>query len=124
MPDYKNNEITKIKLTKKISTNGFGVKVNTKKYQLSEKNELAFGKNQTREFQQSKSQKTTPKRFPIQKNAKQMKTPTHWGNVADWYDKMISDKDSYQNQVILPKTLQALNLQKNQTILDLGCGVG
>jgi ubiquinone/menaquinone biosynthesis C-methylase UbiE len=49
---------------------------------------------------------------------------TDWGKVASWYDKMISDNDSYQNKVILPKLINALNIQKDDIILDLGCGVG
>jgi ubiquinone/menaquinone biosynthesis C-methylase UbiE len=62
--------------------------------------------------------KTETKNKPIQP----MKTD--WGGVAGWYDKMISDTDSYQNQVILPNVLKILQLQKNQSILDMGCGVG
>ena len=49
---------------------------------------------------------------------------TSWGGVASWYDKMISDKDSYQNQIILPKVLNVLDIKKDEVILDLGCGVG
>jgi ubiquinone/menaquinone biosynthesis C-methylase UbiE len=49
---------------------------------------------------------------------------THWGNVASWYDKMIEDKDSYQNKVIIPNLLKAMNIKKNEVILDVGCGVG
>jgi ubiquinone/menaquinone biosynthesis C-methylase UbiE len=53
---------------------------------------------------------------------------TSWGKVATWYDKMISDENSYQNKVILPKVIKILedNTSKNnsETILDLGCGVG
>ena len=55
---------------------------------------------------------------------KQSEKSTDWGKVADWYDQMISDTDSYQNQVILPNLLKSINIQKDQTILDLGCGVG
>lgn len=53
---------------------------------------------------------------------------TSWGKVATWYDKMISDENSYQNKVILPKVMRILedNIKKNnsEVILDLGCGVG
>ncbi len=52
------------------------------------------------------------------------KTHTHWGEVANWYDGMINDKDSYQNQVILPTIIKSLNIKPNETVLDLGCGVG
>jgi ubiquinone/menaquinone biosynthesis C-methylase UbiE len=53
---------------------------------------------------------------------------TSWGKVATWYDKMISDENSYQNKVIVPKIMRILedNVKKNnsEVILDLGCGVG
>jgi ubiquinone/menaquinone biosynthesis C-methylase UbiE len=49
---------------------------------------------------------------------------THWGNVATWYDKMIEDKDSYQNKVIIPNLIKSMNIKKNEVILDIGCGVG
>jgi ubiquinone/menaquinone biosynthesis C-methylase UbiE len=54
--------------------------------------------------------------------------PTSWGKVATWYDRMISDENSYQNKVIVPKIMRILedNIKKNnsEVILDLGCGVG
>ena len=49
---------------------------------------------------------------------------TSWGGVANWYQKMVEDKDSYQNQVILPKLMNLLDLKKDEVVLDLGCGVG
>ena len=49
---------------------------------------------------------------------------TDWGNVANWYQKMVNDTDSYQNKVILPNLTRVLDMQKSQTILDIGCGVG
>ena len=49
---------------------------------------------------------------------------TSWGSVANWYQKMVEDKDSYQNQVILPKLMNLLDLKKDEVVLDLGCGVG
>ena len=49
---------------------------------------------------------------------------TSWGSVASWYKKMVEDKDSYQNQVILPKLMNLLDIKKDEVILDLGCGVG
>lgn len=49
---------------------------------------------------------------------------TSWGGVANWYQKMVEDKDSYQNKVILPKLMDLLAVKKDEVILDLGCGVG
>jgi ubiquinone/menaquinone biosynthesis C-methylase UbiE len=70
----------------------------------------------------NKRPKLQPKPYSKIQNHKPV--PTHWGDVANWYDKMISDKDSYQNQVILPKVMQVLKIKKDQIVLDLGCGVG
>jgi ubiquinone/menaquinone biosynthesis C-methylase UbiE len=55
------------------------------------------------------------------KNSKQS---TSWGNVANWYQKMVSETNSYQNKVILPNLLELLDIKAHQKILDLGCGVG
>jgi ubiquinone/menaquinone biosynthesis C-methylase UbiE len=49
---------------------------------------------------------------------------TSWGNVANWYQKMITETNSYQNKVILPNLLELLDIKAHQKILDLGCGVG
>jgi ubiquinone/menaquinone biosynthesis C-methylase UbiE len=59
-----------------------------------------------------------------QNNSKSQDKETSWGSVANWYQKMVEDKDSYQNKVILPKLLRLLDIKKDETILDLGCGVG
>ncbi len=54
-----------------------------------------------------------------------MKKNTSWGKVANWYDSMLEkDDDSFQTKVILPNLLRSINLDKNQTILDLACGQG
>ncbi len=53
-----------------------------------------------------------------------MKNETSWGNVANWYDKVVNDEDSYQVKVILPNVLRLLNPQKGKKILDLACGQG
>jgi ubiquinone/menaquinone biosynthesis C-methylase UbiE len=55
---------------------------------------------------------------------KPAKTSTSWGNVADWYDNLLTyDEDSYQAKVILPNLLRRL-APKNKKILDLACGQG
>lgn len=53
-----------------------------------------------------------------------MKKDTSWGAVADWYDKVVYDEDSYQSRVILPNILRILSPEKGMHILDLGCGQG
>lgn len=49
---------------------------------------------------------------------------TSWGGVADWYDGVVNDDDSYQNKVILPNIIRIMNPQKGKRILDLACGQG
>jgi SAM-dependent methyltransferase len=49
---------------------------------------------------------------------------TSWGKVADWYDDVLADDDSYQAQVILPNLMRLLAPERGETILDLACGQG
>lgn len=49
---------------------------------------------------------------------------TSWGKESEWYDKMLSAEDSYQNKVILPNLLRILDIKKGERALDLGCGQG
>ena len=50
---------------------------------------------------------------------------TSWGNVANWYDKLLEkDNDSFQQKVILPNLARLLNLDKSTIVLDLACGQG
>jgi len=53
-----------------------------------------------------------------------MKKDTSWGAVAEWYDKVVYDEDSYQNRVILPNILRIVAPEKGMRVLDLGCGQG
>lgn len=53
------------------------------------------------------------------------KTETSWGNIADWYDKMLEEKDNtYQKNVILPNILRLTDIKKDEFILDLACDNG
>lgn len=49
---------------------------------------------------------------------------TSWGEVADWYQKLLSGEGTYQKDLILPNLLRLLEIQKGETILDLACGPG
>ncbi len=53
-----------------------------------------------------------------------MKKDTSWGNVASWYDELLSEDDTYQSKVILPNLTRILDIQKGDKILDLACGQG
>ncbi|MBL8030195.1 MAG: class I SAM-dependent methyltransferase [Candidatus Doudnabacteria bacterium] len=52
------------------------------------------------------------------------KQNTSWGNVANWYEKVVSDDASYQNTVIKPNLLRMLNLKAGELVLDVACGSG
>lgn len=49
---------------------------------------------------------------------------TSWGEVADWYQNLLSGEGTYQKDLILPNLLRLLEIKKGETILDLACGPG
>ncbi len=49
---------------------------------------------------------------------------TSWGNVADWYQDLLTGDNTYQEEVILPNLLRVLELKDKEKILDLACGEG
>lgn len=49
---------------------------------------------------------------------------TSWNKVADWYDQLLKNDDSYQAKVILPNLLRVLELKKGEQVYDLACGQG
>jgi ubiquinone/menaquinone biosynthesis C-methylase UbiE len=53
-----------------------------------------------------------------------MNKDTSWGRVADWYDDVVKDDDSYQTNVILHNILRIMEPKRTEKILDLGCGQG
>jgi len=53
-----------------------------------------------------------------------MKKDTSWGEVAGWYDDMLAGDDTYQQKVILPNLIRAMNIKKGETIADVACGNG
>jgi len=56
--------------------------------------------------------------------AEMHKRDTSWGHVADWYDDLLSSKDTYQEKVVLPNLLRLIEPKEGDTILDLACGQG
>lgn len=51
-------------------------------------------------------------------------TKTDWGEVAGWYDEVVSNDDSFQKNVILPSLLRIIGDAKGKNILDVACGQG
>ncbi len=49
---------------------------------------------------------------------------TSWNKVADWYDELLKNDDSYQAKVIIPNLLRVLDLKKGEQVYDLACGQG
>ncbi len=49
---------------------------------------------------------------------------TGWGKVATWYDSHLKDDDTYHAQVVLPNLIRLVDLQSNESLLELGCGQG
>jgi 2-polyprenyl-3-methyl-5-hydroxy-6-metoxy-1,4-benzoquinol methylase len=52
--------------------------------------------------------------------------PTHWGEVAEWYDKLVGDEGSeFHQHVIVPGVMRMLGGKvAGLKILDLACGQG
>ena len=49
---------------------------------------------------------------------------TSWGEVATWYDKHLTEADTYHQKVILPNLLRLIDAKKGESILDLASGQG
>ncbi len=50
---------------------------------------------------------------------------TTWENVNVWYKNTVKEKGHYYHQnVVIPNSLQLLNLTKGDSLLDLACGQG
>ncbi|MEY4745299.1 MAG: hypothetical protein RL272_1244 [Candidatus Parcubacteria bacterium] len=50
--------------------------------------------------------------------------PTSWGDVAEWYDRLLGEGDTFQSKVILPNLTRLLAPGPGDRILDLACGPG
>ncbi|HEU4677416.1 MAG TPA: class I SAM-dependent methyltransferase [Candidatus Paceibacterota bacterium] len=55
-----------------------------------------------------------------------MKKPakTSWGKEAAWYAEHLTDADTYHAKVILPNIMRLVAPNKDQTVLEIGCGEG
>jgi SAM-dependent methyltransferase len=54
-----------------------------------------------------------------------IKGESSWDRVSDWYGKTVGEGGHYfHQQVILPKSLELLDLKDSSSLLDLACGQG
>lgn len=53
-----------------------------------------------------------------------MNKNTSWENVASWYDELLSDKDTYQEKVLLPNLLRIVGDIRGKNVVDVACGQG
>ncbi len=53
-----------------------------------------------------------------------MKKDTSWNAVADWYDDVVSDVESYQQEVIVPNLMRLAGDVNGKSVLDIACGQG
>lgn len=50
---------------------------------------------------------------------------TSWDNVSSWYQSLVGNAGMYYHQkIIIPRSLELLNLNKNSVLIDLACGPG
>lgn len=50
--------------------------------------------------------------------------PTSWGDVAEWYDRLLGGEDTFQKNVVLPHLTRLMALKPGDRVLDLACGPG
>lgn len=60
----------------------------------------------------------------MKKRPDSQRNVTSWGAVARWYDETVEDKDSYQQDLILPNLLRLMKIKTGERVLDLACGQG
>lgn len=58
-------------------------------------------------------------------NQKQRQKTSGWEGEAKQYNDLVGERGHYYHEhVVLPKSLEILNLETNSSVLDLGCGQG
>ena len=50
---------------------------------------------------------------------------TSWEKSSSWYNQIVGEKGQYYHQkIVIPGVLKMLEMQSNESLLDLGCGQG
>ncbi len=71
------------------------------------------------------SENRTPDSARPMHNSSRRDHDTSWQSVAGKYHKSVGDAGNYYHQhVVIPEAIKLLNLQPNDSLLDLGCGQG
>jgi ubiquinone/menaquinone biosynthesis C-methylase UbiE len=61
----------------------------------------------------------------MQRKPNRPKTPTDWGEVADWYDQLVGESGSeFHREIVIPGTLRLLAPQSGRAFIDVACGQG
>lgn len=53
-----------------------------------------------------------------------MADETSWGDVAEWYDKLLGESDTFQAKIVLPNLARLVAAAPGERILDIACGQG
>lgn len=103
-------------------------------YDLQDFRSKALRPERTQRIEAAYKAAKTPGQRPAPKTPapavkKKDKGETHWGEVAEWYDRLVGDEGSeYHRKVIMPGVLRLLDLNKldieTPRVLDLACGQG
>lgn len=50
--------------------------------------------------------------------------PTHWDHVSEWYDGLLAGGSDHHEHLLIPGVLRLLDIEPEQTVLDVACGQG
>lgn len=66
-----------------------------------------------------------PDAAPSTRRTKEAAKDRGWDHVAEWYDRLIDERESdHYQRVILPGALRLLGAKRGQRVLDVACGQG
>jgi ubiquinone/menaquinone biosynthesis C-methylase UbiE len=66
-----------------------------------------------------------PAAAPAQNPDAKTSAPTHWGEVADWYDELVGEAGSeFHREVVLPGAIRLLAAKAGDHVLDIASGQG
>lgn len=93
---------------------------------INSSNDSNTGLNKNLNINLKQDQKPNSKKNPkknLSRNSDN-KAKNSWGEVANWYEDLLTSPRSFQSNVILPNLQRLLDLKKTDIVLDLACGEG